>query len=136
MLRNILSIVAGVLVGIIVLFCVELTGHLISPPPAINFNDIEAMKAYTANAPSIVFIMLIAAYMAGSFVGGLVAGTIAKQKKLDNALSVGGILLGLGTYNLFSLPHPMWVVVSGIIVFIPFAWIGGKLAENRIKNKS
>jgi len=133
MIRNILSIIAGIVAGIIVLFCVELVGHLISPPPAFDVNDLEAMKAYTANAPAFIFIMLILAYMAGSFAGGFIAGSIARQKKLDNALTVGGVLLGLGTYNLFSLPHPTWVIVFGIVVFIPCAWIGGKLAEKRAK---
>lgn len=136
-LNKVVAISLGTLSGIAVLFIIETIGHLIAPPPLnIDFNDIDAIKNYTKNAPVIVFLMLILAYALGSFVGGYIAGKLSKEKKTDNALSVGGILLGLGTFNLFSLPHPTWVIVLGLIVFIPFALFGGKLAEKRkAKNK-
>lgn len=131
-LRKFIAVATGTVSGIVTLFLIETTGHLMSPPPAdININDMEAIKAYTANAPVIVFVMLIIAYALGSLLGGYIAGLLSTDKKMDNALSVGGILLGLGTFNLFSLPHPTWVIVVALIVFIPFSWIGGRLSEKK-----
>lgn len=136
MLRKYLSIFVGIISGVIILFLIELIGHLIAPPPInIDYKDINALKDYTKHAPIIIFVMLIIAYSVGSFVGGLIAGLLSKEKKTDNAVTVGGILLGLGTYNLFSLPHPTWVIVIALLVFIPFSWFGGRIAEKK-KNKS
>ncbi len=136
MIRKYLSIFVGIVSGVIVLFLIELIGHLIfRPPNNIDYTDIEALKQHTKNAPVFIFIMLIIAYSIGSFIGGFIAGLLSKEKKTDNAVTVGGILLGFGTYSLFSLPHPTWVIICSLLVFIPFSWIGGKTAERKKSKK-
>ncbi len=136
MIRKYISIFVGIISGVITLFLIELIGHLLYPPPTdFDFKDVEALKEYTKSAPIIVFIILILAYAIGSFIGGLITGIISKEKKIDNAVTVGGILLGLGTYNLFSMPHPTWVIICALIVFIPFSWYGGKLSDKKSGTK-
>lgn len=128
MIRNILSIVFGIVSSFIVILLIETIGHYISPPP-VNFdlNKQDELKTYIESAPAIVFIMVLIAYAVGSFIGGLVAALIATDNKNGKALTVGGILLGLGVINLIMIPHPIWMIILGLAVFIPFAYIGGKI---------
>ena len=57
----------------------------------------------------------------------VVASVIAIEKKYNKAITVGGILMGLGVFNLVTIPHPTWVVILALLVFLPFAYFGGKL---------
>lgn len=128
MLRTILSIIAGLLASFAIIILMESIGHIIYPAPAgLNPDDMEAIKAYTQRAPVIVFVLVILAYGLGSIVGGLVAAMIAAHKKMTKSITVGGILMGLGAYNLFMIPHPVWTVVISIFIFIPCSYLGGYL---------
>lgn len=130
MIRNILSVIAGILSSFTVIVIVESIGHYISPMPAeVHINNPDAIKSYIETAPAIVFIMVILAYVLGSFTGGLIAALIATKNKNIKALTVGGILMGLGIFNLITIPHPAWVTILALSVFIPFAYLGGKLGE-------
>jgi hypothetical protein len=128
MLRNILAIVAALIAGCVAILVIEITGHQLYPPPGnIDLNNEEALKTYFSNAPAVIFLFIILAYAVGSFISGLVASLIAAHNKLKKALTLGWILMGFSIYNLITIPHPVWVVICGILVFIPFAYIGGKL---------
>jgi len=59
-------------------------------------------------------------------IGGYVAGKIAKQNEIYNALGVGilGMLLGI----LLSSGLPLWYNAAGFILTLPFAYFGGSLS--------
>lgn len=137
-MKNILSTFLGVLGGIFIIFTLEVVSHLIyPPPPGMDINDMEAIKAFTGSAPSIVFILLIISYAVGSIVGGLIAAAIAPTNKMTKAITVGGILMGLGAYNLFMIPHPVWTIIISIFLFIPCSYLGGywgiKISSRKLK---
>lgn len=124
--KNILAVVLGLIASFIIILLLEGVGHAIYPPPAdLDINDIDAIKAFTSTAPSIVFILVIIAYAVGSIIGGLVSAVVAVNNKMSKAITVGGILMGLGAYNLFMIPHPIWTIVISIFVFIPCSYAGG-----------
>ena len=128
MVRNILSVIIGLVASFFVIAIVESIGHVMYPPPAeVNINNPDAMKAYISTAPPMVFIILITAYASGSFIGALVTSMVAINNKTRKAMTVGGILMGFGIYNIITIPHPLWVAVCAIFVFMPFAYFGGKL---------
>ncbi|MEI6487568.1 MAG: hypothetical protein WCP52_01325 [Bacteroidota bacterium] len=68
------------------------------------------------------------------WVGGMVASSLATTKKTANAISVGGILLGLGAFNLFSIPHPIWVIILALLVFFPCSYLGS-VVSNKLFSK-
>lgn len=127
-MKNILSTFLGVLGGIFIIFTLEIVSHLIYPmPPEMDINDMEAIKAFTSSAPTTIFVLLVVSYALGSIVGGLVAAAIAATNKMTKAITVGGILMGLGAYNLFMIPHPVWTIIISIFLFIPCSYLGGYL---------
>ena len=124
--KNILAVVLGLIASFIIILLLEGVGHVIYPPPTdLDMEDIDAIKAFTASAPNIVFILAIVAYAIGSIIGGLVSAVIAINNKMSQAITVGGILMGLGAYNLFMIPHPIWTIIISIFVFIPCSYLGG-----------
>lgn len=126
MFKNILSVILGLVSSFIIIVLLESINHIIYPLPSnIDFNDMEAVKTFAGKAPNIVFVIVILAYALASFVGGLVSSAIAPKNKMSKAITVGGILMGLGAYNLFMIPHPVWTIVISIFVFIPCSYLGG-----------
>ncbi len=127
-MRNILSVIVGLIASFFVIEGIEIVGYKIYPPTTnLNFNNPDSFREYISNAPNSVFFLIILGYALGSLAGGFVASVIASINKMTKAIAVGGVLMGLGLFNLFNIPHPLWVIISALIVFIPCAYLGGKL---------
>ena len=128
MIRSILTVLVGLIAGSVTVFALEWVGHRIQPPPAgLDLQNMEALKAYVSTAPPVVFVLLLAAWAGGGFVGGLVAAMLAARKRVAHALAVGSIQTILAVVQLVMIPHPIWVAVVGVLCFVPFAWFSGRL---------
>lgn len=127
-IRNIIAIVVGVLVGIIIIIIGEALVHIANPLPiGFDVNDTEALKAHVANSPFSLHLLILLNYGLACFVGGLIASSIAIDKKMNQAMSLGGIFMGVGMFSLITL-HPLWVVICSVLVFLPFAYLGGMMS--------
>ncbi len=131
MIRNILSVVVGLISSFFVIEVIGKIGFILNPPPAaMNFSTPDDVKAYISSLPFIIII----GYSVGSFVGGFIASSIATNKKTANAISVGGVLLGIGALNLFSIHRPLWVVILTLLVFFPCSYLGS-VVSNKLFSK-
>ena len=127
-IRNIVSLVVGALVGIIIIVIGEALVQIANPLPAdINMNDTEAIKAFFTKSPISLHIIILLNYGLACFIGGLIASSIAIDKKMNQAMSLGGIFMGVGMFSLLTL-HPLWVTICSIFVFLPFAYLGGMMS--------
>lgn len=114
-LRSLLAIFLGVIVGGITVAIVEIPGYFIHPPPpGLNFNDMEAMKAHAAKTPPLAMAVVALAWAAGPFVGTLVACLIVRKKYVVHGLIIGTIFALLDASN-YAIPHPLWLMVAGIV---------------------
>jgi hypothetical protein len=78
--------------------------------------------------------MILLAYAAGSFAGGLVASLIAGIQQPKAAVIVGSILLVAGIMNIVSIPgHPLWFIIVGCLLYIPFSYLGYLSVQKRLK---
>ena len=135
-LRNILSVVTGVIVGLVIIILGEGIVHAMNPlPSSIDFADPESFRGYIAEAPVSLHLGILGIYALSCFVGGLVTASIAQDKKITRAMTLGGIFMGLGTFNLVSLGHPIWVVVCSFLAFLPFAYLGGFISMKYFSKK-
>jgi hypothetical protein len=126
MLKGILGVVGGLVASMAVIVIFQKVGQLIYPMPAgLDMQDKEAMGAWIQSLPIGAFLMLLAGYAAGSFAGGAVAVLITG--KLRPALVVGGLLTLSGLANLVMIPHPLWVAVASLAIYVPLAWLGGRV---------
>lgn len=130
-MRTILAIVVGVVLGGLVVAMVEAVAHQVyPPPPGVDLSDPEVAREVLASAPIGALLMVAAAWALGSLAGGWVSARICNPHRLAPALIAGGILMAFGLLNLLVLPHPLWFWPVGLIVFIPAAYLGGKLARH------
>lgn len=129
-LRNVLAVIAGVIIGGIVNGgLVSIGGKVVSPPPGADFTTEDGLKVAMPLMESRHFVFPFLAHAIGTLVGAFVAAKIAATRKMDIATIVGLIFLMGGTFMVFVLSSPMWFNALDLIVaYIPMAFLGGKLA--------
>lgn len=126
MLRILLGLVIGVLVAFTVVAVGEAVGHWIYPPlPGTDLSDPEALKTLMATLPTQAIAAVLVAWAAASFLGGAVAGAIARRHWA--ALVIGGVMLAIGAATMAMIPHPLWFMIASMPVTLLPAWAASKV---------
>ncbi|APQ18431.1 hypothetical protein [Maribacter hydrothermalis] len=129
--KNILAVVAGVVVGSIVnMGIIMISGSIIPPPEGGDITTMEGLKATMHLFEPKHFIFPFLAHALGTLVGAFVATKIAASRKMLMALVIGLFFLIGGTANIAMLGGPMWFTALDIIVaYMPMAFLGWVLAK-------
>jgi hypothetical protein len=128
LLRAVLAVIAGLVVGQVVNGGLGFLGLLIYPmPPGVGWKDHEAIAEWLGAAPPVFWLLPIFAHQFGCFVGAWVAEKLA-PRSVGPALAIGFLFLTGGILNLFSIPHPLWFAIVDLALYLPSAWLGAKLA--------
>ena len=128
--KQILAVIVGVIVGGLTIYAIESINMVRFPwPEDLSMEDKEAFAEYVSSLPVDAFITVIIAHLVGSFIGGFVCSKITPNKKLLLGTICGVFFLAGGIMNLVMIPDPLWFMVADLLVFIPFAWLGAKLAK-------
>jgi len=132
-IRNILAVVAGIIIGGAVnMGIILISSSIIPPPEGADITTMEGLKASMHLMQPKHFIMPFLAHALGTLVGAYIAATIAVNHKLKFALAIGGWFLLGGIVNIFMLPSPIWFTVVDLAgAYIPMAYLGGKLATKK-----
>jgi hypothetical protein len=131
-LRSGLGVLAGVVVGGLLIGGVEMFSSRFYPLPAgTNPSDQQALASHISSLPASAFVWVLAAWMIGTLAGAWVAARIAQRKHLIHGAVIGAVFLALGIANMLAIPHPVWVWVCGIVIFIVAGYAGGRLASPR-----
>lgn len=130
-LRNILAVLAGILLGgAINSSIISLGPSIISLPDGVDPNDFESIKANIHLYKPIHFLVPFLAHALGTLVGALTTAFIAVSRKMTLALVIGGVFLIGGIIMVMMLPAPMWFNIVDLgIAYFPTAWIGGKIVS-------
>jgi uncharacterized protein YacL len=129
MVRSILAVIVGILIGGIVAGLLETPGMFLHPPaPGVNLRDPEEFKAHAAAAPLAALICVAIAWTIGPLVGSFLAARIARRAFLAHGICVGVLFLAAVVFNLRSIPHPAWLMVVGIVSPLAMSWLGSLLA--------
>lgn len=128
MLRRILAVLVGLIVGSICITGVEKIGHYLYPPSAeAAAGDMKALQVYINDAPFMALFFIILAYALAAVVSGFTASKISNNGKSTAAVICGVIFLLMTIYMMASLPTPIWFWILGILVW-GLVFIGHKLA--------
>jgi ABC-type nitrate/sulfonate/bicarbonate transport system permease component len=130
--RSILAVAAGFVVACVVMMIVEsINGKVLYPElgkMAEGVTDRETIRKIFASAPVGSLLVVLCGWALGSLLGGAVATWMGRQPLYRHALIVG-VLVTLGAIaNNLMLPPPLWFWVVGVILPIPAAAAGGRLA--------
>ena len=128
--KNILAVIAGLIIGSIVnMGLIMISGSVIPPPEGGDVTTMEGLKETMHLFEPKHFIFPFLAHALGTLVGSFVAATLAANNKMKFAIAIGCFFLIGGIINVVMLPSPTWFAILDIVgAYIPMAMIGGKLA--------
>lgn len=129
-LRSVGAVIAGLILAALVVAAVEAVASKIYPLPAgVDPHSRDALKVSMAHAPVGALVMVLIAWAAATISGAWLAAKLAGRAQPTHGLIVGVILLIAGIANMLMLPHPLWMWVAGILMFLVGGYVGGKLAR-------
>jgi len=130
MLKRILSVIAGASAGILIVIAGDMATHFFFPiPEGIAHNDKEALREMLTLIPTSALIIMMAFWLLSSFIGAFVAAKINKQSWRSSAIITGSVLMTAAILNMLIIAHPIWMMITTILFYIPVAYLGGKLAS-------
>jgi hypothetical protein len=131
MLRTTFAVISGLFAMMIVITFVEIANakFFFPPPPALDLTSETAVAAYASTMPATALGVVLSGWLLGAFAGALVAARIASEHRLACALIIGVVDVVLTALNAMSIPHPTWMLATGLLLPIPLAWLAARLAQ-------
>ncbi len=129
-LKNILAVIAGIVVGSIGNMALIELGHLIYPlPEGIVEGEMDSYAANIDQFSTGSFVTTFLAHALGTFAGAFVAFKIAANHKSKFAYGLGIWFLLGGIMMVYMVGGPTWFIALDLIVaYIPMAWLAAKTA--------
>ena len=128
MIRNIIAVVVGVIVGMVFNMAVVIlnTAVLFPVPEGFNWNDPDAVGAYFTNLPLTAFLVVLVAHLGQAFFGGLVAALISRNAAMTVAMIIGVLSMLAGIANMMMVPNPAWMWIE-VPLYLVAAWLAGRI---------
>jgi hypothetical protein len=132
-LRSTAAVVAGFVVASIVMMIVEtINGRVLFPElgkAAEGVTDRERIRALLATAPVGALLVVLAGWILGGVAGGWAAARLSARRNTGHGLVLGALLTLAGVANNLMIPPPLWFWIAGLVVLMPAAYIGARLAR-------
>jgi len=134
MLRTILGVLAGVATMFVVIMGIEAVGHMAYPPPPgldpMNPAHEAAFAQFVQAMPWPAKALLALAWTLGALAGGWVAARIARHPR-GAAVVIALLVMSGVVAMIIRAPHPSWLAAAGLLLPIPAALLGARLARRR-----
>lgn len=135
MIKNILAVLLGVVIGGVVNMGIVLLGPLLVPPPAgVDMTTVEGMTAGMELLGPQHFLAPFTAHALGTFVGALTTCLVVVSHRTALVYLVGGFYLIGGIVASTMIPAPLWFILLDLVVaYIPMAWLALRIGDS-LKN--
>lgn len=136
LLRNLLALVLGFVIGSCVNMALITLGPALIPPPAgVDVRNADSLAKGIHLFEARHFVMPFLAHALGTLAGVFVAFMVAASHKARFAYGIGILFLCGGVAASFMIPAPAWFIALDLLgAYLPMAWLGtklGTLAANR-----
>jgi hypothetical protein len=139
LLRNVLAILAGIVIGGSVnMAFITLGPSLIPPPAGVDVTNTESLiKGIHLFEPR-HFVVPFLAHAVGTLAGALAAYLIAATHRAQMAYLIGAVFLCGGVAASVMIPAPAWFMALDLLAaYLPMAWlairIGARLKQKRME---
>ena len=128
-LRNILAVIAGLVIGGIVnMSLIMISGSIVAPPEGADVTTMEGLERSMHLFQPRHFLFPFLAHALGSLIGAFIAAKISAGNKMRFALTIGFVFFFGGITNSVMLPAPTWFIIADLtLAYVPMAWLGGRL---------
>jgi len=130
MLRNLLAVLVGLVVGMAVnMALITLNSSVLYPAPeGLDMQDTEAFQAYLDTLPATAFLVVMAAHLGQATVGGWVAARLSATNPVRLALIAGAVTMAGGLMMLFTVTGPVWMWLE-VPLYLVLPWMVGKRVQ-------
>lgn len=129
--RNIIAIIAGLVVGSVVNMAIVTVGPMLVPPPiGVDVRDAASLAKGIHLFEPKHFLAPFLAHALGTVVGALAAYLIAASAKHRLAYAIGVVFLCGGVAATFMIPAPVWFIALDLLVaYLPMAWLATRFGS-------
>jgi hypothetical protein len=131
-LRNVLAVLAGIVIGTVVNGTLITVGpSLIPPPPGVDVSNAESLSKGIHLFEPRHFVMPFLAHALGTLFGSLAAYLIAATRRSQLAYVVGAVFLCGGIAASILIPAPAWYIALDLIAaYLPMAWVATQIGSS------
>lgn len=136
-LRNILAVVVGLVVGSAANMALVMLGPAVfPPPPGVDMTTAEGLAKGMPHLEARHFAFPFLAHALGTLAGALTAFLVAGSRHAVLAFAVGVVFLAGGIAAAFIIPAPKWFIALDLVAaYIPMAWLATAIGR-RLKVSS
>ncbi|MFA5965921.1 MAG: hypothetical protein WC804_18040 [Sphingomonas sp.] len=126
MIRKILGVVAGIVIGYMIILAADALNQWLYPIPVdLDPSDDAAMSAYAFALPLPVRLIYVGGWFIGTFCGAWLSMRISDWR-------YGGWIIALlviadGVLRNLQFAEPLWMEVAAILAPLLGAWLGARL---------
>jgi len=130
-IRKILAVVGGFIVGSLVNMMLVTIGSRVIPAPAgVDASKAESIAASIHLFEPKHFVFPFLAHALGTFAGALVAFLIAASHRTIFAFVIGVLFLAGGIAASFMIPAPGWFIALDLVAaYLPMAWLATRVGR-------
>lgn len=124
-LRNILAVLIGMVLGSVVNMAIITFGPtLIAPPAGVDMSSVEGMARTMHLFEPRHYVTPFVAHSLGTLVGAFLAYVIAASHRAAFAWAIGVLFLCGGVLASFMIPAPAWFIATDLLLaYLPMAWL-------------
>lgn len=132
-IRNILAVLAGLVLGSLVNGgLIGLSGLIIPPPAGVDVTTEAGLKAGIHLFEPKHFIFPFLAHALGTFTGALATVLIAANRKMSLAMLIGLLFFIGGLMMVYRLPAPMWFNITDLVLaYFPMAFLAARMGSRK-----
>lgn len=129
LIRNLLAILAGIIIGGSVNMAIVMIGpSLIPVPTGVDVSNAESISNSIHLFEPKHFVMPFLAHALGTLAGALTAYLIAVSHKANIAYAIGVLYFIGGVVASFMIPAPTWFITLDLVAaYLPMAWLAIQL---------
>jgi hypothetical protein len=129
LLRNVLAVLAGLVLGSLVNMAIVTLGPMLVPPPTgVDVKTAEGLAQGIHLFEPRHFVTPFLAHALGTLAGALVACRLAATRHATLAWVIGVVFLCGGVAASFMIPAPTWFIALDLVVaYLPMAGLGIRL---------
>jgi len=113
-LRNIIAVIVGIIVGGFVNISLVEAGNSIFPVEGYDVTTPEGLKSAISQFEPVNYLFPFLGHALGTLVGALIAAFIAATHKMKFALALGVFFLLGGITAVYMFPGAMWFNISDL----------------------
>jgi len=129
MLKRVAFVLAGMIVGGLVVSAVEALGHAVYPPPeGMEAANPEAISAYIETGPLGAILFVPLAHALGALASGVVIALLLRGHERIPLMIAAGVWTAVSIGLALWIKPPLWFTVLDLLVYAPAVWLGWRLA--------